>query len=161
MRGIVGVIFPSALTFAACYAGPGPEHFVAIVDELDVPAGWDVAETVVRGPDEDDSCDTAFSSSCPGAIRSFVVEGDAAAAYAQATDVVTAAGFTVTEELIPEELLPDCRGALSRSACSFRASREGDQIFVSVHHSAADVGLPDGVPGVAAVVMTASRDLTG
>jgi len=124
MRGIVGVIFPSALTFAACYAGPGPEHFVAIVDELDVPAGWDVAETVVRGPDEDDSCDTAFSSSCPGAIRSFVVEGDAAAAYAQATDVVTAAGFTVTEELIPEELLPDCRvHSADRRAASARAAR--------------------------------------
>ena len=155
MRGIFGLVLVDALVLAGCYTGPSSEHYVAIVDELDVPAGWQSVKTVVREPDQDDPCDTAFSSSCPGAIRSFLVSGDTVGAYAQAKDVVTAAGFAITEEL-----LPDCTGVPSRSACSFRASRHGDQIYVSVHHSAAEVGIEGGAPGDVGVLITASRDLT-
>jgi len=153
VRGIFGLVLASALALAGCYTGPGPEHFVAIVDELDVPAGWEWAKSEVRGPDEDDPCDPYFSITCPSAIRSFLVNSDTADAYAQAKDVVSAAGFAITEEL-----LPDCTGAPSGSACSFFASRDGDQLTVSVYHSGADAGLGDGVPGVAAVWITAHRD---
>lgn len=155
MRGIVGLALASALVLAACYTGPGPEHFVAIVEEPDVPAGWQLAKSNVFGPDEDDPCDPFFSITCPGAGRFFLVDGDAADAYAQAKDVVTAAGFAITEEFKKR----DCTGAPSGSACSFFASRDGDQLTVSVFHSAADVGLEGGVPGGALVVITAHRNL--
>lgn len=153
MRGIVGVIFASALTFAACYVGPGPEHYVAIVEELDVPAGWQLAKSNVFGPDEDDPCEPFTSLTCPGAGRFFIVDGDAANTYAQAKDVVSAAGFAITEEF-----KRGCTGAQGGSACSFFATRDGDQLTVSVFHSGADVGLGEDVGAGAVVVITAHRD---
>ncbi|MGK2850211.1 MAG: hypothetical protein ACSLFN_04780 [Candidatus Limnocylindrales bacterium] len=153
MRGIVGLAIVSALVLAGCYVGPGPEHYVAIVEELDVPAGWQLAKSNVFGPDEDDPCEPFTSLTCPGAGRFFVVDGDAANAYAQAKAVVVAPGFAITEEF-----RVDCTGGSSGSACSFFASRDGDQLTVSVFHSGADVGLGEDVVAGAVVVITAHRD---
>lgn len=152
MRGIVGFALASALVLAGCYGGPGPEHYFAIVEELDVPADWQVVKTVVRGPNEDDPCDPFFTITCPGASRSFLVHGAAAGAYAQAKDVVIAAGFAISKEFTP-----DC-GPSGGKACNFFSSRDGDQLTVSVFHAGADVGLGEDVGVGAVVVITAHRD---
>ena len=133
---------------AGCYTGPDADHFVAIVEELDVPADWQLAKSVVRGPDEDDPCDPFFTITCPGAVRSFLVDGDPADAYAQAKEVVTAAGFVITEEF-----REDCSGA----SCSFFSSRAGDQLSVWVYHSGAAANLGDDLRGPA-VLISAHRD---
>lgn len=70
MRGFVGLALASALVLAGCYLGPGPEHYVAIVKELDVPAGWQLAKSNVFGPDEDEPCEPFTSLTCPGAVAS-------------------------------------------------------------------------------------------
>lgn len=153
MRGIIGLALASALVLAGCYAGPGPEHYVAIVEGLDVPVGWQLAKSNVFGPNEDDPCEPFTSLTCPGAGRFFIVDGDAVKAYAQAKDVVSAAGFAITEEFTRA-----CTGAQGGSACSFFASHDGDQLTVSVFHSGADVGLGEDVVSGAVVVVTAHRD---
>lgn len=121
VRGIVGLALAAVLALAGCYTAPTADHFAAIVDELRVPAGWQSVETVVHGPDEDEPCDPFFTITCPGAMRSFLVDGDPADAYAQAKEVVTAAGFAITEEF-----REDCTGASGESACNFFSSRDGD-----------------------------------
>ncbi len=153
MRALLVAMLTSALLVGACYSGPDAAHYTAILDELHVPAGWQLAKSDVYSPDEADPCSPSFSKTCPGASRSFLVDGDATKAYAQAKDVISAAGFAVDEEFTP-----DCTGPPSGSACNFFASRNGDQLSVSVFHSAADVGLEDGVPG-AVVAITAHRPL--
>lgn len=143
------VIATIALLVTACYSGPAPSHFVAVADELMIPAQWHLAKSIVRGPNEQERCEPFEAIDCPGAIRSYLVNEPADAAYLQAKQLVTSAGFAVTREFTP-----GCTG--SRPACGFEATRGSDQLLVTVYHSAGDVGL-SAEPSVAAVVITAQR----
>lgn len=150
MKAVVGLVLASTLLLAGCYTGPDASHFLAVVDELDVPAGWQAAETVVRGPDQEERCDPFLSNECPAAIRSFVVAGDIDEAFAQAKDVVTAAGFSITDESTR------CSGSSNSPACSFFANRGDDLIVVAVFSSPSAAGLEVDVPDAAAVVVHAT-----
>jgi hypothetical protein len=86
-----------AAFIAGCYSGPSADHYVGILDELNVPPDWEVAETIAMGPDQAETCDPFFSNSCPVAIRTFRVD-EMQAAYSQAKAVLNAAGFAITLE---------------------------------------------------------------
>ncbi len=133
-----------------CYSGPGADHFVAVADALPIPAQWQLVKSVVRGPDQEAPCDPAFGSSCPGAIRYFLVAADTADVFAKAMAIAVAAGFQVTKTYA-------CRDAQSSPHCSFFAARDSDELFVTVYRSAADVGLDDAPAEMAAVVFTVNR----
>jgi len=151
VKGIVGLVLASTLLLAGCYTGPNADHFVAVVDELDVPAGWQVAETVVRGPDQAERCNPGLSNDCPAAIRTYLVEADVAGAHSQAKDVVTAAGFSIMDEATS-----GCSsGSSTGPPCGFFADRGSDQLYVGVFHSPSEAGLENEVPGVVAVVVRA------
>ena len=155
MRAVLGLGPALALAIAGCYSGPNAGHFVAILDDLDVPPGWQAARDHVRGPDQHDRCDPVVTKTmCPGASRSFVLSAGPNEAYRQAKSIVDAAGFAVTEEFGP---------ACDRTdgpACQFFATRDDDRIRISVFRSPADAGL-DGVgPGGSAVVITAERSIS-
>jgi hypothetical protein len=47
----------AAVVVAGCYTGPGIDHFASVLDELVLPATWEVATTEVAGPDEEETCD--------------------------------------------------------------------------------------------------------
>src|SRR5689334_13988585 len=94
----IGLVLAAMLVLVGCYSGPNAAHFVSIVDELGTPAGWEIAQTVLRGPDQPKSCNPIVTNECPAAIRHFSVSTEIASAYAQAKDVVSGAGFTIGDE---------------------------------------------------------------
>jgi hypothetical protein len=151
VKSIVGLMLATTLLLIACYTGPSAGHFVAVVDELDVPAGWQVAETVVRGPDQVERCDPGLSNDCPAAIRTYLVEADVAGAHRQSKDVITGAGFSITDEATS-----GCSsGSSTGPPCGFFAERGSDHLYVGVFHSPAEAGLENEVPGVVAVMVRA------
>jgi hypothetical protein len=147
------LLLAGALFIAGCYTGPGADHYLAILEELSVPAGWEAAETSVRGPGEADSCDPKFTTACPVARRVYLVDADRLAARQQAEKVVTAAGFAFED---PERDSDCSSGSAGGRACDFFARRGSDRIAVRVFDSSADAGLDAGQPGLAAVIVTAS-----
>ncbi|MBA2717766.1 MAG: hypothetical protein H0U52_00795 [Chloroflexi bacterium] len=155
MRAAFGFVFAILVVFGGCYSGPDASDFVAILDELQVPAGWKAAMDQVRGPDQQDRCDPVITKTmCPGASRSFLISANPSEAYAQARSVVDTAGFTVTEEFGP---------ACDRTdgpACQLFATRDDVRVRISVFRSAAEAGL-DGVgPGGSAAVITVERSIS-
>lgn len=151
MRGIpVITAAVAAVLVVACYTGPGADHFVAVLDELRVPAGWQADKTVVRGPDEQERCDPFLSNECPAAIRSFVVAADIDEALVQAKDVVAEAGFAITDESTR------CSPSSNSPACSLFANRGDDRIAVAVFSSPSAAGLVVDPPGAVAVVVHAT-----
>ena len=150
MRGIPILAAAVAVLVVACYTGPGADHFVAIVDELVVPDGWQAVETVVRGPDQAERCNPGLSNECPAAIRTYLTQGDVDAAYAQAKDLITGAGFSITDEATS-----GCRRSSNSPACSYFADRGKDQLLVQVFSSPPAAGLDGEQPDVAAVVVHA------
>lgn len=140
------------LLLGGCYTGPGADHFEAVLDELSIPQGWSLAKSETRGPDEEDTCDPFESSGCPTAIRIYLVDGDANAAYAQAMDFVAAAGFD-----IEERATGGCStGPSSGLPCYLFAHRGEDDLYVTVFVSASEAGLEDDRPGVVPVMLRAS-----
>lgn len=144
----------ATLAFGGCYSGPNASHFLAILDELHAPAGWEAVRDELRGPDQEKSCDPVVTKAmCPGASRAFVVAADPRSAYVETKAVVEAAGFAVTEEFGP---LCD---QTSGPACQFFALRDDERVRISVFRSPADAGLASAVSGVSAVVITAERSI--
>ncbi len=142
-----------SIVAVACYSGPPASHFVGVLDELVVPAAWQVAETVVRGPDQPDSCDPAFTTTCPAAARFFVFD-DAGIdrAYGDAMHAVTSAGFSSTDEG-----LNGCpAGTSGGRPCGFFAARATDRIHVGVFQSPKDAGLEKRGIGFGAVSVLAT-----
>ena len=73
------------------------------------------------------------SSECPAAIRTFLAKADMEAAYAQAKDAITQAGFSITDEYAK-----GCPSGSSNSpSCSFFADRGDEQALVQVFSSPA------------------------
>jgi hypothetical protein len=136
---------------AACYTGPSSSHYVALIEGLDDPAEWQVAKTVVRGPDQPADCSPFLSNECPAAIRTYSVTRDLEAAFTQAKDVITGAGFSVTDE----SKTGCSSGSTTGRPCIFFAERGTDRVVLRVPFSLTEAGLEHDVPGAAAVVVRA------
>lgn len=151
--GLVGLALACVFFVASCYTGPGPDHFVSILDELDVPPDWQFVQTVTRGPDEEPQCDPGLSTQCPTAIRWFSVSGGPVVAYAQALDVVSKAGFDVTDES-PRS----CSDEISTgNFCGFWATRGPETLMVSVFHELGKTEAEGGDQNAPAVEVSAYR----
>ena len=151
-KRIVGAALASVLLLGGCYAGPGADHFDAVLDELSTPEGWSLAKSVTMGPGEKKTCDPFVSTGCPTAIRTYLTEGDTEAASAQAMDMVGGAGFD-----IEDGAAGGCSGGSSTvPACSLFAHRGDDDLTVVVYVSPRAAGLEDDTPGVVTVVIQAS-----
>ncbi len=118
----------SVVIVTAC-TGPGPAHFAAILDELTIPSGWELARTQVRGPDGDQNCDPLVNAGCPGVVRYYLADGQPVDVYRSARDAVIEAGFAIDREFDPEA----CDAPPSAPACGFFASRDADRIRINVH----------------------------
>ena len=152
MKGIVGLTLASALLLVGCYTGPSASHYLAIVEEIVVPAGWHVAATVVRGPDQAVPCNPGVSTECPAVRRYFLIDADIAGAYAEAMDLVVGAGFT-----IGDESTQGCTtGSSNGPPCGFFADRGSDLLHVRVYASPGEAGLDEADPGGVTVVLRAS-----
>lgn len=143
---------------AACYTGPQADHYLAIIDSLDVPDGWRIAETEVRGPDrrEREFCDPGYNTGCPGVVRSYLVDVDVAEAYEEAIDALAMNGFAATEAYTN-----GCASGRSNGGvCAFTAARGSDEVWVDVYgpdqwEGSWNLGLDD--QGMVVVVVRSSR----
>src|SRR5678815_2612861 len=99
MRGtIVAVVI--AVLVGGCSNGPSASHYAAVLDELIIPAGWELADTVVSELGGKVPCENIFGS-CPAVFRYYLVSGRSAAAFLEIKEMVTDAGFELTEVLEP------------------------------------------------------------
>jgi hypothetical protein len=65
MRATVPSVLASVLLLRGCYSGPGVDHYLGILDTLEIPADWELVATERRGPGEDFACDPLTNSTCP------------------------------------------------------------------------------------------------
>lgn len=151
-RAIVAWLFVAALAVAACYTGPGTDHYVAILDELDIPAGWQFVKAKTSGPNGDFQCDPVVAPRCPGVTRTYIAGSDSLRAFEEAKQVADSAGFQIDQEISPA-----CDGRGSSLACAFSASRGNDVVLVSVDRSTSDAHLEDPSAEGAVVFVTATR----
>lgn len=135
VRGIVSLFLASLLVVAGCNTGPGIDHYVSVLETLDVPADWELVKTQRRGPGEEFDCDPLVTSTCPGADRWYALSGDVAAALEEARLMVETAGFSVDRVLDPA-----CDGPPSGSACGLRTRREADNLTWTYIHPAGAAG---------------------
>jgi hypothetical protein len=153
VKGIVGLALASTVLLVGCYTGPSADHFLAVVDELGTPDGWQVAQTVVRGPDQDDYCNPGMTNECPTAIRYFLTDTDLDGAYAQAKALISGVGFTVMDEATAGCM----SGSSNGPPCGFFAIRGSDRAYVGVFHSPSEAGIDAGAPGDVTVVVHANE----
>jgi hypothetical protein len=140
-----------ATVVAGCYLGPGPDHYAAILDELAVPAGWQLLETRLRGPGQEEGCDPMLAADCPSATRWFLVGVEPAPALDAATSVIERARFQVARTLFPA-----CDGAPTGPACGLESRRASDVLWVKVYPPGRTTGLDADVDGTT-VAFTAQR----
>lgn len=152
VRAIGALMIASLLAFAGCYSGPGVDHYVGILDSLDMPADWELLATERRGPGEEFQCEPFFTSTCPGAARWYALSGDATAALQAARGMVEASGFTVDDVNYPA-----CDGPPSGSLCTLYASRDGDRIGMSIAPPGRTYGLDDPPEVDVIITVTAQR----
>ena len=141
-----------AILAMACYGGPGVDHYVGVLDTLDVPADWELVDTQRRGPGEDFSCDPVLTSTCPGADRWYALNGDVTAALQSARQVVEAAGFTADEVRYPA-----CDAPPSGPACTLVASRDVDRVSFSIYAPGQAIGLDNPPESNVVIRITAQR----
>jgi len=128
-----------AVLAVAC-GGPDPARFEAVLDQLAIPAGWELVHTEVATPDTEDGCSTLFPS-CPRVVRYYLVDGEPIDALPEAKETVTAAGFQIEEELGPQCDIPP-----SSAACVLVAVRDSDLLQVDLYNPGEDtegLGLAD------------------
>ena len=76
MRAAIACLVATVLLLGACYGGPGVDHYVGLLDTLEIPADWELVATERRGPGEEFQCEPFFTSTCPGAARWYALSGD-------------------------------------------------------------------------------------
>ena len=105
--------------------GPDAAHYEAVLDELSIPASWELARTVVNAPGGLEDCVPGFGP-CPSVFRYYLVAGDPIDAYPEAKQMVVAAGFSIDPEYYPQ-----CEGG-GMPACAFVAVRDSDALTVGL-----------------------------
>ncbi len=125
MRGKLFLAMVMSILVAGCYAGPEPAHFAAVLDELSVPAGWQLVYTTIREPGGERECDPSVQPDCASVTRFFLVDGEPVDAFPGAKQMLVDAGFEVEEEVAPA-----CDLRPKGIACWLRAFLEGDRVTV-------------------------------
>lgn len=113
----------------SCAGGPSASHYAAVLDELSIPAGWELARTVVSEPGGTVPCETILGS-CPAALRYYLVSGQPAGGFSEIKQMVIDAGFELAEVLEPG--CPGLRGD-DRLACYLIAVRGADLLHIHVY----------------------------
>jgi hypothetical protein len=134
MKGLILRVVISAF-LVGCASGPGASHYAAVLDELRIPAGWELAHTTVSEPGAKVPCEPIMGS-CPAVFRYYVVRGQPGAAYLPIKQTVTDAGFR-----FEEEVEPGCNGLEGddRKACFLVAVRGPDLLYIQVFEPGIDV----------------------
>jgi hypothetical protein len=133
LGGFLLLIALFAIAFAALILAPGPSaaDYEAALDELAIPADWELAHTTVEATGTLGGCMRLMNLNCPSVTRYYLVDGEATATYDALTESLTSAGFEIDQEFGPQCDLPP-----SGPLCSVLVSRRD----VSVH---ANVNRPD------------------
>jgi hypothetical protein len=156
----VAVLVAALLCVGACRAGPGPDHYAAVLDGLGVPPAWALVHTTVQsqtGPDhavdpsrsqDDIGC---FEGTCPAVTRFYLVGVPASGVLAAARDLLTAAGFTIGHSAGPACDIPP--GGL---ACGVEGTRGTDYVEVTIYKPGTTAsGIGSGEPSKVVVTLTA------
>jgi len=144
-------------------AGPAPEHYVAVLDELSVPADWELVCLTVNAPGGPDvSADPGVPrkltdcaiGDCPAVGRYYLVDGPPVDTYPVAKQLLLDAGFD-----LDRDSGADCDLPPSSAACVLGGHKEGDRVQVCIFNPGddfANLGVAD--PKRALVSVVAERD---
>jgi hypothetical protein len=130
LLGGIGAI-TLALWAIGC-GGPDAAHYNAVLDELAIPADWELAAATVSEPGFTDGC-ASFVPGCPRVTRYYLAPGVPIDAFPAASQMLATAGFAVVQEFDPE-----CDAPSSTTACAIRAARDDDGLLVSIYNPGDD-----------------------
>jgi hypothetical protein len=112
-----------AIVVVAC--GPDAAHYAAVLDELHVPAAWELARATIKAPGGEIDCTPLWGTGgCPSVARSYLVAGKPVDAYPAARQLLVNAGFHIDQESGPM-----CNVPPSGPACVIWGSRGGDFVL--------------------------------
>jgi hypothetical protein len=96
------IAIASASVLIGCISRPPPERFVGILDELQPPPTWVLAQQAVRAPGSTYiNCDFLVNNDCPSVHRFYVLDGPLNVAFFEAKAMLVHAGFTITDQVRP------------------------------------------------------------
>ena len=131
-------------------------HYVAVVESLGIPAGWELAYERQKEPSGEVPCVISSFGVCPAAHRYYYVDIEPGEAYAAVKQLMLDAGFEVTAEHRPAcDGIPE-----SDLACWLSAAREADAVDAYVFkpgHDAEQLGI--GREGFSILRVAASHNL--
>lgn len=131
MRGMRLLPIVVAILLVGC-GGPDAAHYEAVLDELPIPAAWELVQTTVRAPGGEIDCARIFSS-CPSVARYYLVAGNPIDAYPDAKQMLAAAGFTLDLDTGPKCDLPP-----TGPACVLQGRRDSDVVRVAINNPGDD-----------------------
>ncbi len=154
MRRTPILVIVVAMVVAGCFAGPGADHYAAVLDKLGIPADWELVRAAAREPGGEFECDTFINPDCPSVIRYYLAPGMAVEAFPTVKRILIDAGFTVDQEVIPA-----CDARPSSPACFMTGSSAGDRVYVSLFNPGYDVeGLGLDQAGRSLILASAYRE---
>lgn len=118
----------------ACASGPPASHYVDLLDELRIPAGWELAHTTVWEPFGEFDCN-ALVDHCPAVDRYYLVGGLPADAYPGVRQMTIEAGMEIEQEHDPG--CPGLRGN-DRLACYLITVRGSDLVYLRLYEPGVD-----------------------
>jgi len=125
---------------ASC--GPGPDHYVGVLDQLTIPPDWELAYLIVDAPGAPDvsgdpevprKLEDCALISCPWVARYYLIGGQPIDIYPIARAMLTDAGFEITSELTA-----GCDRPETGLGCGVKGAKDGDQVWVSIFHPGED-----------------------
>ncbi len=128
MRARRLLLFLVAIVVVAC--GPDAAHYTAVLDDLHIPAAWQLAHTTVEAPGAEIDCTPLWGTGgCPSVARIYLVAGKPVAAYPEAKQMLVSAGFT-----LDLDSGPTCDVPPSGPACVLFGVRGSDRVLVSLYN---------------------------
>jgi hypothetical protein len=138
VRGKVILALAFALLVVGC-GRPSVDYYRSILDELPIPAGWDLATETVRAPGTATTCATILPG-CPAVARYFLSDGLPTDVFPVARQLITEAGFSIYLESTT-----GCKSPPESPACFVFGTRGDDELSINLYNPGND---PDSV-GVA------------
>ena len=129
---------------ASCAGGPDISHYAGVLDQLTIPAGWELVHTTLRAPgggdkDVDPSrptdtigCSGLFGE-CPSIVRYYLVGGQPVDAYTAAKQVMLDAGFDAQSDSGPT-----CDEPSGGPICMLSGTRESDNVRLTINRPGDD-----------------------
>lgn len=124
----------AAVVFSSCVGGRDLSHYVALIDELSVPANWELVRETISEPGGENGC-SRLNPGCPSITRVYLADEKPVAVFPIAQEILTSADLE-----IEQAIAPTCDAPPSGAACFVVGGRDSDSVRISIFNPGAEQG---------------------